>query len=204
MKIGGKRRLYMYCWNAMISGLALHGYGQAALRLFDGMKDRHIRPDDITFVALLSACSHAGLVEEDYQIFESTEDFGVLPKMEHYACMVDLLGRVGLLDLAYSFMKAMSFEPGAVLGALLSSCLVHGDAELAETVSKHIIDKAGCLSDGEYMMLSNMFALHGRWKEADNWRRMMKEAGISKVAGCSTIEINGRMYKFLAGDGECG
>ncbi|XP_010261374.1 PREDICTED: putative pentatricopeptide repeat-containing protein At5g59200, chloroplastic isoform X2 [Nelumbo nucifera] len=180
MKIGGKRRLYMYCWNAMISGLALHGYGQAALRLFDG------------------------LVEEDYQIFESTEDFGVLPKMEHYACMVDLLGRVGLLDLAYSFMKAMSFEPGAVLGALLSSCLVHGDAELAETVSKHIIDKAGCLSDGEYMMLSNMFALHGRWKEADNWRRMMKEAGISKVAGCSTIEINGRMYKFLAGDGECG
>ncbi|XP_019055210.1 PREDICTED: putative pentatricopeptide repeat-containing protein At5g59200, chloroplastic [Nelumbo nucifera] len=81
---------------------------------------------------------------------------------------------------------------------------LQGRRILAETVSKHIIDKAGCLSDGEYMILSNMFALHGRWKEADNWRRMMKEAGISKVAGCSTIEINGRMYRFLAGDREGG
>ncbi|XP_043694083.1 pentatricopeptide repeat-containing protein At2g45350, chloroplastic-like [Telopea speciosissima] len=194
----------MYCWNAMISGLALHGCGQAALRLFDEMKAESMRPDDITFIGLFSACSHAGMVQEGSLLYECMErEFGVSPKAEHYCCMVDLLGRAGFLDLAYGLIETMPFEPEAtVLGALLGACVIHGDLKMGELIAKRINARGDCLTDGEYMMLANMHAMCGQWLESNRWRRKMNNAGISKPAGCSLIEIDGKMHRFLAGDFE--
>ncbi|PON68655.1 Tetratricopeptide-like helical domain containing protein [Trema orientale] len=194
----------IYCWNAMISGLALHGYSDAALKLFDEMRENCIMPDDITFIGLLSACSHAGLVEEGCQLFVSMErDFKITPKLEHYGCIVDLLSRAKLLDRAFQFIETMPFEPEeSILGSLLSSCVIHRDLHTGEKVMKRICDKAtnNHLSDGEYMMFSNLYASCGQWEEANKWRSMMNNSGVAKTAGCSTIEVNGRFHKFLAGE----
>lgn len=193
----------IYCWNAMISGLALHGHGNAALKLFDEMRRNLIRPDDITFIGLLSACSHAGLVQEGCQLFGSMEkDFKITPKKEHYGCIVDLLSRARLLDSAFQLIKSMPFEPGeSIVGALLSACVIQRDFNTGEKVRKLLIStKAGSLSDGEYMMFSNLYASCGKWKEADKWRKMMNDSGIVKTAGCTVIEINGKFQKFLAGE----
>ncbi|XP_042496137.1 pentatricopeptide repeat-containing protein At2g45350, chloroplastic-like [Macadamia integrifolia] len=194
----------IYCWNAMISGLALHGYGQAALRLFEEMKAKSTRPDDITFIGLLSACSHAGMVQEGSLLFECMErDFGISPKAEHYGCIVDLLGRAGFLDQAYGLIETMPFEPEAtVLGALLGACMIHGDLKMGELIAKRITARSDGLTDGEYMMLANIYAMCGQWQESNRWRRKMNDAGISKAAGCSLIEIDGKMHRFLAGEFE--
>ncbi|KAF3446182.1 hypothetical protein FNV43_RR11361 [Rhamnella rubrinervis] len=154
----------IYCWNAIISGLALHGHGNAALKLFD--------------------------------------DFRITPKKEHYGCMVDLLSRAGLVDIAFQFIETMSFEPGeSILGALLSACVIHEDLKTGEKLMKLLIDtKANCLSDGEYMMFANLYASCGKWEEADKWRKMMNDSGIVKTAGCTVIEVHGKFHKFLAGE----
>uniref|UniRef100_A0A6N2NFD2 Pentacotripeptide-repeat region of PRORP domain-containing protein n=1 Tax=Salix viminalis TaxID=40686 RepID=A0A6N2NFD2_SALVM len=191
----------IYCWNALISGLALHGHGYAALNLFDKMRNSHTRPDDITFIGLLSACSHSGLVQEGSRLFNSMQnEFGISPKIEHYGCMVDLLSRAGHLDCALQLIKAMPFKPGeAILGALLSACIVHQDLEVGERVVKLVSSRGNCLSDGELMMFSNLYASCGQWEEANKWRGMMNDAGIVKTAGFSVVEVNGKFHKFLAG-----
>ncbi|OVA01342.1 Pentatricopeptide repeat [Macleaya cordata] len=190
------------CWNAMISGLALHGDACSALKLFHDLQNRNMKPDDITFIGLLTACSHAGLIDDGHHLFECMEkDYGISPKSEHYGCMVDLYGRAGFLQSAYRLIKMMPFEPGVtVYGALLGACVVHRNLEMGKIVAEHIIRRVDGLSDGEYMMLANMYASCGNWEEANRWRRKMNDAGISKTAGYSMIEINGRMVKFLAGD----
>lgn len=189
----------VYCWNAIISGLALHGFGNAALKIFNQMRaDFQVKPDDITFIGVLSACSHGGLVEEGCELFDSMEkQFGITPKAEHYGCMVDLLSRAGLLDSALILIETMPFEAGgSILGALLSACVIHRDLEIGEKAMK--LMAAG--SDGEYMMLANLYASCGKWEEAQRWRDMMNESGIEKTAGCSLVEVNGRFHKFMAGD----
>ncbi|KAJ9167643.1 hypothetical protein P3X46_019260 [Hevea brasiliensis] len=192
----------IFCWNAMISGLALHGQGYAALELFDKMRSKLVRPDDITFIGLLNACSHSGLVQEGCHLFDSMqEDFGISPKLEHYGCMVDLLGRAGHLDQAYQVIEAMPFEPGeSILGALLSACVIHQDLETGERVMKLISSKARYLSDGELMMFANLYASCGNWEEANRWREMMNDTGIVKTAGQSAIEVSGKFHQFLAGE----
>uniref|UniRef100_A0A7N0V2E0 Pentatricopeptide repeat-containing protein n=1 Tax=Kalanchoe fedtschenkoi TaxID=63787 RepID=A0A7N0V2E0_KALFE len=195
----------IYCWSSMISGLGLHGYGHAALELFDQMTEKgSILPDDITFIAVLSACSHSGLVKQGLELFDKMEaDFGLTPKSEHYGCMVDLLARAGLLDQALHLLKTMPFEPGeTALGALLSACVTHQDLETGNEVLKLMHSTRGEMSDGEFMMLANLYAACGRWDEADRWRSMMNNAGMVKTAGFSVVEVDGKMYKFLAGDRE--
>ncbi|KAI3908030.1 hypothetical protein MKW98_003675 [Papaver atlanticum] len=189
-------------WNAMISGLALHGKSHAALKLFSDFQNRNMKADDITFIGLLTACSHSGLVNEGHRLFESMEkDFRISPKSEHYGCMVDLLGRAGYLDSAYQLIKAMPFEPGpTVYGALLGACLVHRNLEVGNIVAEHMTKRVDRLSDGEYMMLANLYASCGKFEEADRWRRGMNNARIVKTAGYSMILVKGKMIKFLAGD----
>ncbi|KAJ6995240.1 hypothetical protein NC653_017888 [Populus alba x Populus x berolinensis] len=191
----------IYCWNALISGLALHGHGHAALNIFNKMRKNHTRPDDITFIGLLSACSHSGLVQEGSQLFYSMQkEFGISPKIEHYGCMVDLLSRARHLDCALQLIKTMPFKPGeAILGALLSACIVHQDLEVGERVVKLISSRGNYLSDGELMMFSNLYASCGQWEEASKWREMMNDTGIVKTAGFSVVEVNGKFHKFLAG-----
>lgn len=197
----------IYCWNAIISGLALHGCGYAALKLLNQMRanDFGIKPDDITLIGVLSACSHGGLVEQGSQIFGSMEkQFGITPKAEHYGCMVDLFSRARLFDSALKLIETMPFEAGeSILGALLSACVIHQDLENGEKAVKLIVSSRGRrgLSDGEYLMFANLYGSCGQWEEAQRWRDMMNESGIVKTAGCSLIEINGRFHKFVAGHG---
>ncbi|KAK7826101.1 eukaryotic translation initiation factor isoform 4g-1 [Quercus suber] len=192
----------IYCWNATISALSLHGYGSAALELFDKMVESCIMPDDITFIGLLSACSHAGLVEDGCKLFNSMEKaFGITPKREHYGCMVDLLGRAKLLNQAFQLIQAMPFEPGqSILGALLSACVINRDLDTGEKVMKLYFDSTSQLSDGEFMMFANLYASCGKWEEAKMWREKMNDSGIAKTAGCSIVELNGRFHQFLAGE----
>ncbi|KAM7276242.1 hypothetical protein ACFE04_018108 [Oxalis oulophora] len=192
----------VYCWNSIISSLALHGYGHAALKLFEEMKCNSVKPDNITFIGLLSACSHAGLVQEGCELFNTMEqEFGVAPTLEHYACMVDLLCRAQLLNPAIQFIEAMPFEPGEFIwGALLSACVIHRDLRIGERTIKLISAKARYLSDGEMVMFSNLYASCGLMEEANRWRNMLNESGIVKTAGYSSIQVNDRVHKFLSGD----
>lgn len=192
----------IYCWNVIISGLALHGNAPAALRLFQDMKTKGVTPDHVTFIGVLSACSHAGMLDEGRHLFETMKEFGVSPKSEHYGCMVDLLARAGFLNSAIKLIETMPFEPGQnLLGALLSGCIIHQDTDIGNIVAKRITTaRADCLSDGEYVMLSTLHALCGRWDKANRWRRKMGELGINKTAGCSSVMVKGRIYTFLAGE----
>ncbi|KVH92284.1 Pentatricopeptide repeat-containing protein [Cynara cardunculus var. scolymus] len=187
----------VYCWNALISGLALHGYGVAALKVYDEML-QSTNPDDITFIALLSACSHSGLIEEGQTLFDSMEiDHGVARKMEHYGCLVDLLGRAGFLESAYTIIATMPFRAGkSVLGALLGACVNYRDLEIGEKVVKILVND-GFLNDGDYMMVSNLYASCDRWDDANCWRAMMNNSGIVKAAGSSSIEVANKMHKLI-------
>eukprot|EP01018_Ginkgo_biloba_P039368 Gb_08569 [translate_table: standard] len=188
-------------WTAMIAGYGMHGHGEDALTLFNQMQQIGIKPDQITFVAVLSACSHAGLVTEGWQCFGGMrQDYHIMPMLEHYACMVDLLGRAGQLEEAYDFIKRMPLEPDAgVWGALLSACRVHCNVELGEYAAKHIFELEP-ENAGYYVLLSNIYAAAGRWSDALKVRTTMKERGLKKNPGCTWIEVNNRVHAFLVGD----
>eukprot|EP01018_Ginkgo_biloba_P021784 Gb_10478 [translate_table: standard] len=188
-------------WSAMIDGYGMHGHGKDALELFSKMQQTGIKPDHITFLSVLSACSHAGLVDEGWQYFtHMIQDYCITPTVEHYACMVDLLGRAGRLDEAQDTIKNMPLEPGvSVWGALLGACRIHCNIALAEHVAEHLFyldpGNAGC-----YVLLSNIYAAAGRWNDVLKVRTMMKERGLKKTPGCSLIEVNNRVHAFFVGD----
>eukprot|EP01018_Ginkgo_biloba_P037423 Gb_09406 [translate_table: standard] len=188
-------------WSAMIAGYGMHGHGEDALTLFSQMQQTGMKPNHITFIAVLSACSHAGLVEDGWQYFESmTHDYSITPRVEHYACMVDLLGRAGLLDEAQDFIQKMPLEPDAdVWGALLGACRIHCNLELGEHVAERLFD-LDPENAGHHVLLSNLYAAAGRWNDAANVRRMMKGRGLKKTPGFSLIEVNNRVHAFLVGD----
>lgn len=204
----------IYCWNAIISGLALHGHAFAAFKLFDAMMKHHhndnnkVRPDDITFIALLGACNHAGLVQKGIEIFNLMEkEYHIIPKSEHHGCIVSLLGRAGFLDDAFQFIETtttMPFEASeTVLGALLGACVNHRDLKVGEKVVKLLLKMKTVenLSDGEYMMIANLYASCNEWEEANRWMKKMNDEGVYKTAGFSSITVvNGGMHRFLSGD----
>ncbi|KAK4781575.1 hypothetical protein SAY86_015677 [Trapa natans] len=173
-------------WTAMIMGYARHGKGDNALRMFEHMKTTDITPDPVTFVAVLSACSHNGLVEEGYSLFNSmVNDYGIEPNNRHYACMVDLLGRAGKLKEAERFISDMPFKPNAfVWGTLLAACRVHGDIELGNFAARKVVESEPGDS-GAYISLSNIFAGMGQWEDVVNIREFMKGAGARKEPGWS-------------------
>ncbi|XAR55358.1 hypothetical protein NMG60_11035409 [Bertholletia excelsa] len=174
-------------WNAMISSLALNGREKQALDMFQQMKT-WLHPNEVTFVAVLSACARAQLVELGLELFQSMlHDFGIVPRMEHYGCVVDLLGRAGLLREAAEFINAMPFEPDAsVLGALLGACRIHGATKLANEVATSLLELQPRHS-GQYVLLSTIYAGAGRWDHAAALRKTMVEVGIPKTPAYSTI-----------------
>jgi len=196
----GMQERNIITWSAMISGYGMHGWGREALNLFDQMK-ASVKPDHITFVSILSACSHSGLVAEGWECFNSmARDFGVTPRPEHYACMVDILGRAGKLDEACDFIERMPVRPNAaVWGALLGACRIHLNVDLAEMVARTLFD-LDPYNAGRYVILYNIYTLTGKRKEADSIRKLMKNRGVKKIAGCSVIEIKNKLYAFVAGD----
>ncbi|XP_057871105.2 pentatricopeptide repeat-containing protein At2g35030, mitochondrial [Cryptomeria japonica] len=188
-------------WTAMIGGYAMHGRTRESLKLFEEMKQSGINPDHITFVSVLSACSHAGLVEEGYQYFSHmSKHYDIRPTMDHYNCMVDLFGRAGNLEKAQDFINKMPIKPDAsVWSCLLGACRVHNNIELAEHAAQHLflLDPR---NDAPYVLLSNVYAAAGMWNDIEIIRNMMKHRGIKKSPGCSWIEVNKHVHAFLTGN----
>jgi pentatricopeptide repeat protein len=188
-------------WTTIIAVYAMHGCGKEAIKLFEQMKLSGMNPNHITFVNILSACSHAGLVDEGYRYFRSmSEDYHITPAMEHYRCMVDLLGRAGCLDEAHNFINKMPIKPDASLwSCLFSACKIHNNTELGERIAEYILD-FDPENTAPYVLLSNIYAMAGRWDDIEKVRKMMKDRGIQKAPGCSWIEINKQVHAFLMGD----
>ncbi|KAL8139897.1 hypothetical protein V2J09_005918 [Rumex salicifolius] len=187
-------------WNSIIGGLANHGCVQGSLDLFDEMRAVGVTPDEITYLCLLSACTHGGLVEEAWFFFECLENQGMTPKSEHYACMVDVLARAGRVTDAYKFLNQMPVEATpSMLGALLSGCINHRRLDLAEMVGKRLIALEPH-HDGRYVGLSNAYAVDKRWDKARTMRGVMENAGVKKSPGSSFVEVSGVLHRFLAHD----
>ncbi|XP_058090487.1 pentatricopeptide repeat-containing protein At3g16610 [Magnolia sinica] len=188
-------------WNALIAGYGIHGLGTEALSIFHDLHNTGLKPDSVTFISLLSACSHSGLVTEGKYWFRlMTTHFNIIPRMEHFICIVDLLGRGGLLDEAYDFIRRMPFEPDVrVWGALLGACRIHENIKLGEEVSKEI-QKLGPEGTGNFVLLSNIYSAAGRWDDAANVRIIQRDQGFKKSPGCSWIEIGGTLHAFIGGD----
>ncbi|CAL9043291.1 unnamed protein product, partial [Musa banksii] len=195
------QRKDLVTWNSMIAGLAMHGRGADALQLFHQMKRVGERPDGITFVGALSACVHIGLVDDGLMHFWSmSEDYKLVPWMEHYGCMVDLLSRAGLLTEAVEFIRRMPVEPDCVIwNALLGACQVHRDVAVAELA----MDRLARLAPGDaanYVVLSNIYGAAGRWKDVARMKRIAREQSTEKTPGGSSIEVDSEVVEFLSSD----
>ena len=191
----------VFSWSTMINGFGMHGLCAEALNLFYEMRSVNQLPNSVTFVSVLSACSHSGRIEEGWSHFKSmSRDYGITPVEEHYACMVDLLGRAGKIDEALSFINNMPTEPGAsAWGALLGACRIHRRAELAEEVAKKLLPLESDQS-GVYVMLSNIYADVGMWEMVKKTRLKMCEKGLLKIVGFTSIEIEEKLYLFSSED----
>lgn len=188
-------------WTVLITGYGKHGYGKEVIYLFEQMQLEKINPDDVTYLALLSACSHAGLIDEGCKYFSRLcEDHNVKAKTEHYACMVDLLGRAGRLTEAKNLVDNMPLEPTVgIWQTLLGACRVHKDLKLGKEVGE-ILLSLDAENPVNYVMLSNIYAEAGEWKEYERVRSVMKHKGLKKEAGCSWIEIDKVVHYFYGGD----
>ncbi|CAK9875983.1 unnamed protein product [Sphagnum jensenii] len=188
-------------WNALLSGFAMHGHGKEALGHFEQMCEAGVEIDGVTFVCLLSACSHAGLVYEGLCYFDSISlVYGIPAAVEHYTCMVDLLGLAGHLQAAEDMIKTMSCEPSAaVWRALLGTCRTHGDVEMGEHIAKRVIELEPENAAG-YVLLSNTYAAAGKWDLSRNVEWQRTERGVKKQPGRTWIEVNNEVHSFIVDD----
>ncbi|XP_015583306.2 pentatricopeptide repeat-containing protein At4g30700 [Ricinus communis] len=188
-------------WNAIISGYGLHGLGQEALKLFYEMLNCGIQPTRVTFLSVLYACSHAGLVREGDEIFHSmVRDYGFVPLAEHYACMVDILGRAGQLKRALEFIKGMPVDPGPpVWGALLGACMIHKDTNLARVASERLFE-LDPQNMGYYVLMSNVYSAERNYRRAALVRQTAKNRKLTKTPGCTLIEVGQVPHVFTSGD----
>ncbi|XVF54121.1 hypothetical protein PTKIN_Ptkin05aG0155600 [Pterospermum kingtungense] len=188
-------------WNTIISALGMHGHADKMLVSFENMEQAGMKPDQITFTALLSACSHAGRVDMGCKFFQSmVEEYKLQPQVEHYTCMVDLLGRAGHLNQAYDLITAMPCDPDdCIWGSLLGSCRRHGDDKLAKVVANHIF-KLDATSIGYRVLLANLYEDLGKVSEVAKARSEIKDKGLKKQPGCSWIEVDNKIHIFVAGD----
>lgn len=188
-------------WTIMISAYGAYGLSRKALDLFLEMKRLGTEPDGVTFISVLSACSHSGLVQEGREIFLSmTRDYNIVPDMKHFVCMVDLYGRAGLLKEAFDFIRTMPVEPSKfVWGTLLSCCRNHMNLELGEIAAKKALD-LDRYDVGNYVLLSRLYADAKRWKDVAKVRVLMKELGLKTRTAYSWVEMKGKVYQFSVGD----
>ncbi|MED6220057.1 hypothetical protein PIB30_041371 [Stylosanthes scabra] len=190
-------------WNSMINSFALHGQSDTAIAIFEQMVETggDVRPDDITFIGLLNACTHGGLVEKGYYYFKMmVHEYGIEPQIKHYGCLIDLLGRAGRFDEAMEVIRGMSMEPDEVVwGSLLNGCKVYGRTDLAELSAKKLVEIDP--DNGSYgIMLANIYGELGKWDEVRNIRRTLKEQNSHKTPGCSWIEVDDQVHQFYSLD----
>ncbi|XVF02924.1 hypothetical protein REPUB_Repub04eG0216600 [Reevesia pubescens] len=197
-KLNGKD---VYTWTAMINGFAMHGDAMGSLNLFWEMLGSGIHPNGVTFLGVLSACSHGGLVDEGRELFGMMKQrYRLMPSIDHYSCMVDLLGRAGYLEEARKLIEDMPIEPTAeVWATLLGACMIHKAFDLGESIGKHLI-KLQPNHSGSYSLLANLYSKCQKWDSAAQTRKLMKEKGIKKIPGYSWIEVNGGIHEFTAFD----
>ncbi|XP_065878086.1 pentatricopeptide repeat-containing protein At1g33350 [Euphorbia lathyris] len=190
-------------WNSMINCFALHGQCNTAISIYEEMMKHQndVRPDEITFVGLLNACTHGGLVEEGRHYFHMmTEYYGIEPQIEHYGCLIDILGRAGRFEEALEVIRDMKVEPDEVVwGSLLNGCKVYGNTDLAEFAVKKLIE-IDPKNGGYGIMLANLYGGLGKWDEVRVVRKKLKEQNAYKIPGCSWIEVDNEVYQFYSVD----
>ncbi|CAK9142397.1 unnamed protein product [Ilex paraguariensis] len=192
------------CWNAMILGLAIHGDGKRALGLFLEMEKSGVRPDDITFIAVFTACSYSGMANEGLRVLDRMCNvYNIEPKSEHYGCIIAFLSRSGLFEETKDIIQKMpglsdASEEAVAWRALLSACCYDGQMKLADVAVERLVHLER--HSGMYVLLSNTYSAVGNHDSARKVRRMMKSRGIDKTPGCSSLEINGIVHEFVAGE----
>ncbi|XP_022145761.1 pentatricopeptide repeat-containing protein At3g53360, mitochondrial isoform X2 [Momordica charantia] len=188
-------------WSSLIVGYAQAGSGDKAFKLFRTMRGLGVKPNEITFVVILTACSHIGMVEEGLKLYRTMqEEDGISPTREHCSCMVDLLARAGCLDGAEEFIKQMPFDPDIVVWkTLLAACKIHGNLEIGRRAAENVL-KIDPSNSAALVMLCNIHASSGHWKDFALLRSSMRQMDVSKVPGQSWIEIKDRVHVFLAED----
>ncbi|KAI3736701.1 hypothetical protein L2E82_26676 [Cichorium intybus] len=188
-------------WNSMIGGYAKNGYAENALEVFDQMRESTVKPDDVTFLEVLTACSHTGKVSEGRYIFDTmTKYYKIKPRMEHVSCLVDLYGRWGYLKEAEEIIDTLEFKPNAVVWAtFLGACRKHGDERRGKRASEELSNLEP-ENSASFVLLSNIYAASGNWEEVNFVRREMKEKGVKKHPGCSWIKLGGDTHFFVSGD----
>ncbi|XP_059289241.1 pentatricopeptide repeat-containing protein CRR2, chloroplastic [Lycium ferocissimum] len=188
-------------WNSMISSYGIHGFGAKAIETFREMIQHGVSPSPISFVSVLGACSHAGLVAKGKQLFDSmSKEHKMYPSVEHYACMVDLLGRANQLEEAAIIIQDMRIEPGPkVWGSLLGSCRIHCNVELAERASRRLFELEPT-NAGNYVLLADIYAEARMWDEVKQIRKLLEAKGLRKVSGCSWIEVKRKVYSIQSVD----
>ncbi|XP_056169551.1 putative pentatricopeptide repeat-containing protein At3g47840 [Syzygium oleosum] len=188
-------------WTAMINGYAEHGYSHEAIDLFEKLPAVGLRPDPITYIGVLTACSHAGLVDLAFRYFDTMSvKHQIIPTKEHYGCMIDLLCRAGRLTEAENIIKIMPFKRDDVVwSTLLRACRVHGDVDHGRRAAEHILELDPHCA-GTHITLANIYSAQGRWREAADIRKTMKSKGVIKEPGWSWIKVKDRVSTFVAGD----
>ncbi|RWR97153.1 pentatricopeptide repeat-containing protein, chloroplastic [Cinnamomum micranthum f. kanehirae] len=191
-------------YTTMISSYGQHGLGDRALSLFWAMPEAGMKPDVITFVAILSACSYSGLIDEGIEMFKLMEtEYGISATPEHYCCIVDMLGRAGRIVEAYEFVKELGDKGNvaAIWGSLLGACRIHGELELVKLVAEKLFEiEEGNGTAGYHILLSNIYAAEGMWQSVDGVRKGMGDKGLRKEAGYSWIEVGGTVHQFMSRD----
>ncbi|CAK9162083.1 unnamed protein product [Ilex paraguariensis] len=188
-------------WNTMISAYAQHGYGEDGIIMFVGMVRSGVQPDRITFVVILNACSHSGLVQKGLSYFESmSRDYGIVPDEEHYACLIDLLGRAGCFNEVMNQLEKMPCKPdNRVWNALLGICRIHGNIELGRKAAEHLIELEP-QSSAAYVLLSSIHAALGKWDSVEQVRKLMNERHVRKERAISWLELENRLHSFTVSD----
>ncbi|XP_019455528.1 PREDICTED: pentatricopeptide repeat-containing protein At4g01030, mitochondrial [Lupinus angustifolius] len=193
----GIREKTLPCWNCILMGYALHGHGEEVMILFDNMCKTGIRPDAITFTALLSGCKSSGLVDEGWKYFDSMKtDYNIIPTIEHYSCMVDLLGKAGFLDEAVDFIQNMPVKPDAsIWGALLACCRIHKDIKLAEIAARKLF-KLEPYNSANYVLMMNIYSSLNRWDDVERLKDKMTALGIKSPHVWSWTQVNQSVHVF--------
>ncbi|KAG7630126.1 Pentatricopeptide repeat [Arabidopsis suecica] len=188
-------------WNSMIAAFARHGHGLAALKLYEEMTTLEVKPTDVTFLSLLHACSHVGLIDKGRELLnEMKEVHGIEPRTEHYTCIIDMLGRAGLLKEAKSFIDSLPLKPDCkIWQALLGACSFHGDTEVGEYAAEQLFQTAPD-SSSAHILIANIYSSRGKWKERAKTIKRMKAMGVTKETGISSIEIEHKTHSFVVED----
>ncbi|KAM7524526.1 hypothetical protein LguiA_014428 [Lonicera macranthoides] len=187
-------------WSSMIVGLAIHGLAKEALDVFAKMEEAEVKPNHVTYIGVLSACAHGGLVSMGRKHWSTMIWHGVEPSMEHYGCMVDLFCRTNLIEEAHNFIKAMPISPNPVIWrTLLVGCKKNKILEKGQVAAYRLLELEPFNAEN-YILLSGLYASCSKWEEMSRTRREMKEIGIKAVPGCSSIEVNGLVHEFVMGD----